>query len=183
MVVQTRSKRARPDPTEPPSKRASASSSCENAAASDDDDSDAVDVHIRDVFHGQLRLFAGGRPPMAGQPAARMSWKSALLTTQPQFDKFVRSVNDTSYSKTSGKGGARLDEPVKRARPAWGRQAVLVVVSRAPFARHQLCIERRARGEYWALAKLVEKRGLAAPSGLGSFDACVFDLADDDASA
>ena len=119
---------------------------------------------------------------MAGKPAMRMSWKSVLLTTQAHFDEFLDSINSTSYSKTSGQGGARLDVPIKRARPAWGRQAVLVVVSRSPFATHKLSIERRARGEYWALAGLKEKRSLAAPSGLGSFDACIFDLADDDVS-
>ena len=119
----------------------------------------------------------GMRPPSNGRPGGQMAWKSVLLTTQQHFDRFVDSINSKTYSKTSGKGGARIHVPMKRAKPAWGRQAVLVVISGAPFARHQLSIERRARGEYWALAKLVEKRYLAAPSGLGSFDACVFDLA------
>ena len=54
---------------------------------------------------------------------------------------------------------------------------------RAPFATHQLSIEQRGSGDYWALACLKEKRQLAAPSGLGSFDACIFDLADGDSAA
>ena len=114
---------------------------------------------------------------MDGQPGGRKSWKSVLLTTQQHFDRFVGAINSTSYSKTSGKGGAPLAVPMKRAKPKWGKQAVLVVVSGSPFATHKLSIERRARGEYWALAGLKEKRELAAPSGLGSFDACIFEVA------
>ena len=120
---------------------------------------------------------------MLGRPAACMHWGSCLLTTQAQFDRFLDAVNCTSYSKTSGKGGVPLAAPIKRARPKWGRQAVLVVVCRAPFATHQLSIEQRGSGDYWALACLKEKRQLAAPSGLGSFDACIFDLADGDSAA
>ena len=56
---------------------------------------------------------------------------------------------------------------------------MLAVVSRSPFVTHKISIERRADG-YWALAGLKEKRSLAAPSGLGSFDACIFDLAEAD---
>ena len=44
---------------------------------------------------------------------------------------------------------------------------------------------RRLGWRGWAgatSAGLKEKRSLAAPSGLGSFDACIFDLADDDVS-
>ena len=65
----------------------------------------------------------------------------------------------------------------KKARPRWGKQAVLAVVCRSPFATHHLEIERRGDGDYWALAWLKEKRQLASPAGLGSFDACIFDLA------
>jgi hypothetical protein len=118
-------------------------------------------VRIVKTFHGQLRLAIGGRS------APAHSWKSVLLTTQEQFDRFVGAINSTSYSKTSGKGGAPLAVPMKKAKPKWGKQAVLAVVCRSPFAKHQLQIERRAEGEYWALAGLKEKRELAAPSGLG----------------
>eukprot|EP00966_Prymnesium_polylepis_P087317 2020889-Prymnesium_polylepis.1 len=63
-------------------------------------DDNPCEIAIRMTFHGQLRLMAGGRPPMAGQPGKRMSWKSCQLTTQQQFDKFLGAVNSTSYSKT-----------------------------------------------------------------------------------
>ena len=126
--------------------------------------------------------MAGGRPPMNGQPGGRMSWKSSLLTTPEQFRKFVDAINSTTYSKTNGKGGAPIAVPIKRAKPKWGRQAVLVVVSRAPFVTHTLSIERRGKGQYWALAGLKDKRMLAAPSGLGSFDACIFDLDADEST-
>ena len=149
--------------------------------ASSDDEPWLRDVRIdpRDIFHGQIRLSAGVRPPAAGQPAASRSWGSCLLTTQAQFGRFLEAVNCTTYSM-SGKGGAPILAPIKQARPKWGRQAVLVVVCRAPFATHQLSIEQRGAGAYWALACLKETRHLAAPSGLGSFDACIFDLTDGD---
>jgi hypothetical protein len=107
-----------------------------------------------------------------------MSWESCLFTTQQQFDRFLGSINSTSYSKTSGKGGKSLDVPIKRARPKWGRQAVLAVVSRSPFVTHTVSVERSVKGDYKAVAVLKEKRNLASPSGLGSFDACIFDLAE-----
>lgn len=137
-----------------------------------------VPILAHNIFHGQLRLMAGARPPMKGKPVGRMSWKSVLLTTQAQFDRFIDAVNDRTYSKTSGKGGAPIAVPIKRAKPLWGKQAVLAVITRSPFVTHQLSIERREAGDFWALAGLKEKRMLAAPSGLGSFDACIFDLAD-----
>lgn len=133
----------------------------------------AVPILQRNTFHGQLRLMAGARPPRR--------WKSALLLTEQHFQKFLGAINSSSYSKTSGKGGAPLAVPVKQATPTWGKQAVLVVVSQSPFVTHSLSIERRAAGQYMASAGLKEKRKLAAPSGLGSFDACLFDLAEQSA--
>jgi hypothetical protein len=173
-MVRTRS--GRTTAVAPPAKRATKS------ASSDEEDpyfefSDYQDVPVpkRNTFHGQLRLIAGISPPMTKPPQRRV-WKSVLLTTQAHFDRLVNAVNSSTYSKTSGKGGAPIVVPLKKAKPRWGKQAVLVVVSQSPFVRHQLSIERRGPGRYMALAKLVEKRMLAAPSGLGSFDACIFDL-------
>ena len=122
------------------------------------------------------------RPPGSAQPGS-LSWKSALLTTQAHFDKFVGFINSRTYSMTNGKGGAPITVPMKRAKPRWGSEAVLAVISRSPFATHKLTIERRAKGDYWAMAKLTETRMLACPSGLGSFDACVFDLAEGESAA
>ena len=131
----------------------------------------------RNVFHGQVRLRVGMRPPWSAQPGT-LSWKSALLTAQADFNEFVECINSRTYSMTNGKGGQPIAVPMKRARPKWGKQAVLVVVSGSPHVTHEISIERRAKGDYWALAKLKEKRNLSAPSGLGSYDACVFDLAE-----
>ena len=180
-MVQTRSlKRAAPTTADvqAPKRTSSTAASC----ASSDDESWPREVCIkpRNIFHGQLRLSAGVQPPTAGQPAASRSWGSCLLTTQAQFHRFLDAVNCTADSKTSGKGGAAIMAPIKQARPKWGLQAMLVVVCRAPFATHQLSIEQRGPGAYWALACLKEQRHLAAPSGLGSFDACIFDLSDGD---
>ena len=168
-----------------------------SAAPVDDEDEDnflePIEVPIlpRNTFHGQIRLAAGFRPPMrglvvggsrqavnGGKGAGCKRWKSALLLNGQHFQTFLGAICSTTYSKTSGKGGAPVEVPVKWAKPKWGKQAVLVVVSRSPFARHSLSIDRRAAGKYMAFAGLKEKRDLAAPSGLGSFDACIFDLAD-----
>lgn len=175
-------KRAAPAPADGPSPKRAALPGSASSDASDDSPRD-VAIAAHNTFHGQLRLMAGARLPVAGRPAERKMWGSCLLTTQAHLGRFLDAVNDVSYSKTSGKGGAPLAVPIKRARPQWGRQAVLVVVSRAPFATHKLSIEQRGPGEYWALAGLQEKRQLAAPSGLGSFDACLFDLTDGESSA
>ena len=150
--------------------------------ASDEEDlNQEVTILQRNTFHGQLRIRVAMRPPGDAQPGC-LSWKSVLLRTQAQFDKFIESINVKSYSMTAGQGGKPITVPMKRAKPRWDEQVVLAVVSRSPFVTHKLSIERRAKGEYWALAKLEDKRSLSAPSGLGSFDACVFDLAEGESS-
>jgi hypothetical protein len=172
-------------------KRPRAESSAGHASSSGADDDDGADddswpqevpILARNVFIGQIRLMAGARPPTKGQPGGVKTWKSVLLTTEDHFARFVAAINSTTYSKTSGKGGAPIAVPIKKARPCWGKQAVLVVVSRSPFVTHKLSIDRRSKGDYWALAGLKDKRALAAPSGFGSFDACIFDLADDEST-
>jgi len=146
-------------------------------------DDDYSEVLIKKIFHGQLRLLAGCVPPVPGKKAARRMWKSCMFTTQEQFDRFLDAIKCTTYSMTSGQGGKRFEVPIKRERPTWGRQAVLAVISQSPFVTHKISVERRGAGRYMAQAALKEKRSLACPSGLGSFDACIFDLADGDAAA
>lgn len=79
--------------------------------------------------------------------------------------------------------GAPINVPIKSAKPKWGQQAVLVAVKSAPFATHTLVIERVASSRYVATATKVEDRKLSCPSGLGSFDACIFDLAEGEDAA
>ena len=171
-------KPVKPKGTSKPPKAVEAKpTACQQPDASDEQPNQEVTILQRNTFHGQLRIRVAMRPPGSAQPGC-LSWKSVLLTTQAQFDKFIESVNLKSYSMTAGQGGKPITMPMKRAKPRWGEQAVLAVVSGSPFVTHKLSIERRAKGEYWALAKLEDKRSLSAPSGIGSFDACVFDLAE-----
>ena len=134
-------------------------------------------VVIRKTYHGQLRLLAWAMPPIPGKVAGVAYWTSMLITTSGDFTRFLKSVNDKSYSMTSGQGGRSFSVPIKSAAPRWGEQAMLVAVKRAPFATHSLAVERDALGRYSATATFVEDKRQSCPSGLGSFDACIFDLA------
>ena len=105
-----------------------------------------------------------------------------LLTTQSDLDEFTESVNDRTYSMTAGKGGVRFDVPLKKVKLK--SQAVVVVISGRPLDTTGVAIERRGLGRYAAHASLLERRMGSTPSGLVSWDAFLFDLADgEDAAA
>ena len=151
--------------------------------------SGGVPVAILRTFHGQCRLMVRGRPPMDGQPGFRDDWRSMLLTTAAQHESFAASIQAKSYSMNSAHTPAPISAPLKQAKPRWGQQAahrdatrsactcmrtvhplrhmtsqaLLVVVSRAPFVRHRLTIVRRCATRYTAHADLLEDRKLASP--------------------
>ena len=121
--------------------------------------------------------MAGGMPPIKGRKAAVKYWTSMLLKEQSQLDEFCDCINDRTYSMTSGKGGQKVQVAIKKAKIDWSRQAVVVIVSEAPFQKHALQIERSGNKRYSAIAIKVENSRMSAPSGLGAFDAFVFPLA------
>ena len=96
------------------------------------------------------------------------------------LDRLAGCVNSHTYSMTSGKGGAPITVPIKSVKANWSRQAMFVHIDERPFVTHKLTVVREAANRYRATAVLTEDKRQSAPSGLGSFDACLFDLAPDD---
>ena len=107
-------------------------------------------------------------------------WTPCCFTTAGQLERMVGSINSHTYSMTSGKGGAPIAVPIKSVKVNWSRQAMFVHIMQQPFMTHKLEVRREGPNHYSASATLLENRQLAAPSGLGSFDACLFDLAPED---
>ena len=140
-------------------------------------------VSITKRFHGQLRSIVGYKAP-GTPPPNRLKWPSGvILTKQVHLAELLDSVNEHTYSMTSGKGGAPIAVPLKKAKIDWRCQAVLVFVSESPYAQHSLQIHREAPNRYSAVATQTAKGMGSAPRGLVSFDACIFDLAPEDEPA
>ena len=108
------------------------------------------------------------------------SWVSCCFTTAAQLEKMTGSINSHTYSMTSGKGGAPIAVPLKSLRVDWSRQALFAHIDQRPFATHELSIVRLGANHYRAAATLTEDKRQSAPSGLGSYDACLFELAPED---
>lgn len=135
-----------------------------------------TDVTILRHFEGQCRTSAGFNPVQR----FRLEWKSSLFTSQQHLDEFKESVNTRTYSMTSGQGGKPIKVSIMSAKLK-PQTAMLVIVSTAPSLQvTSLTISRHGKGLYRARAERVENRRLSAPSGIGSFGACSFELAADE---
>ena len=87
---------------------------------------DAGPVAILRTFQGQFRLMARrGAPPQRGQPSWREDWRSMLLTTAAQHERFSGYINTSSYSMNSAHKSTPVSAPLKQVKPRWGRQALL----------------------------------------------------------
>ena len=86
---------------------------------------DAGPVAILRTFQGQFRLMARrGAPPQRGQPSWREDWRSMLLTTAAQHERFSGYINTSSYSMNSAHKSTPVSAPLKQVKPRWGRQAL-----------------------------------------------------------
>jgi hypothetical protein len=102
-----------------------------------------------------------------------------LLSDDASFQRFISNINASTYSMTSGKGGAKIHVPLKSAKINFARQTLVVLVSRLPFETFGLDMERGAGGSLIGHVVFKERRMHAAPAGLGSFSAFLFDKGDD----
>jgi len=88
---------------------------------------DAGPVAILRTFHGQFRLMARRAPPERGEPSWREDWRSMLLTTAAQHERFSGYINTSSYSMNGAHKSTPVSAPLKQVKPQWARQALLYI--------------------------------------------------------